>query len=225
MLEHVDHEHGVVGARREVGVLEDALEHVESKVPGSSHAPVRQLDTLRAPAAAAGLVEQQPDPAADVKDQWWTVAAEMAASCGQELPGGRAAGALLGDIGFVDHPGVGGLELVLDHPGLEHATAPAAVQLRLLAWVVAGRGDLFAGGGGGGALVGQRELGAPADPAGRGGQSGPPLVRPGEGRGLAAKPRVNQFSAPSATRAGQRALRPGHRCATFAAAPRGGAVW
>jgi hypothetical protein len=34
--------------------------------------------------------------------------------------------------------------------------------------VVAGRGDLLAGGGGGRALVGQRQLGGAADPTGRG---------------------------------------------------------
>src|SRR5918999_1283210 len=80
------------------------------------------------------------------------VPVELGADRGQQVPAGRAAGCLLGDVGLVDHPGVGRLEVALDHPGLEHAAAPAAMQLRLLPRMVAGRGDLLAGGGGGGAL-------------------------------------------------------------------------
>jgi hypothetical protein len=216
VLEHVDHEHGVEGAGVKAGLLQVALKHVKAKVPGPPHSPVRQLDALGAPAAAAGLVEQQPDPTTDVQDQGRASFAEIGAGRRQKLPAGRAAGSLLGDVRLVDHLGVRSLQLALDHPGLENPTARAAVQLRLLARVVTGRGDLLAGGGGGRALVGQRQLGGAADPAGRGGQSRPSLSfwvedsqrwRVGPRLRLvhlwrrptaAATTRVNQVSTPSA---------------------------
>jgi hypothetical protein len=169
VLEHVDHEHGVEGVGLEAGLLEGALEHVESAVPGPSHRPVGQLDAPRAPAEAAGFVEQQPHPTADVQDQGRPSPGEIGVGRGEQLPAGRAAGILLGDVRLVHHVGVRGLELVFDHPGLENATTRAAVQLRLLARVVAGRSDLLAGGGGGRALVGQRQLGGAANPTCRGG--------------------------------------------------------
>ena len=169
VLQHVDHEHGVKGAGGKAGLLQVALEHVKAEVPGPSHPPVGQLDALRAPAAAAGLVEQQPDPTADVEDQGRAIIAEMGAGRRQKLPAGHAAGSLLGDVRLVDHLGVRGLQLALHHPSLENPTTWAAMQLRLLARVVAGRGDLLAGWRGGRALEGQRQLGGATDPTGAGG--------------------------------------------------------
>ena len=145
------------------------------------------------------------------------------AGCGQQLLAVAPAGGLLGDVGLVDHPGVGGLELVLDHPGLEHATAPAAVQLRLLAWVVAGRGDLLAGGE---AVV----------PSWASVSWAPPQIRQVVAGNLvllwcalAKGPRAARSQESIRFGAERDAGRPtgfaaGHRCATFAAAPRG-AVW
>ena len=205
VLEHVDHEHGVEGAGFKAGVLQVALEHLKAEVPGPPHRPVGQLDALGAPAAAAGLVQQQPDPTADVQDQGRAIIGEIGAGRREKLPAGHAAGSLLGDVRLVDHLGVRGLQLVLDHPGLENPTTWAAVQLRLLARVVAGRGDLLAGGGGGRTLKGQRQLGGAADPTGRGGQSRP--SRSLVGRGFTASARRSPGGAWCSSGVGPQRLR------------------